>query len=204
MEENKADFPWITVDKVNYHLRKINKDGATTTVNTTMVASSLAFSGLSSLTGEETSQGDSTYDPANADASMSDDSSTMGTGQSTMIENATGGRPKGSTVANSADLEKCIRLTKQEAAEAFSLVKSHAKKCKKRTTKGVLALIIINYKAKHNIPTETHISKETIRSRAKRGKFTGGIPGNTSPMVAIEPYIVELICQLAKIRVPIT
>ena len=66
VEENKADFLWLTVDKVNYHLRKINKDGATTTVNMTMVASSLAFSGLTSLTGEETSQGDSTYDPAQA------------------------------------------------------------------------------------------------------------------------------------------
>ena len=40
VEENKADFPWLTVDKVNYHLRKINKDGATaTTVLTTMVVS---------------------------------------------------------------------------------------------------------------------------------------------------------------------
>ena len=114
----------------------MNKDGATTTVNMTAVASSLAFSGLSSLTGEETSQGDSTYDPAaDADTSMSDDSSTMGTGQSTMIENATGRRPKGSTAVNSADLEKRIRLAKQEAAEAFSLVQSHAKKCKQRTTK---------------------------------------------------------------------
>jgi len=170
----------------------------------TMVASSLAFSGLSSLTGEETSQGDSTYDPTNADASMSDDSSTIDTGQSTMIENATGRCPKGSTAANSADLEQCIRLAKQEAAEAFSLVQSHAKKCKKRTTKGVLALIVINYKTKHNIPTEMHISNETIWSQAKHGKFTGGISGNTLPMVAIELYIVELIGQLVKMRVLIT
>ena len=104
VEEKKTDFLWLTVDKVNYHLRKFNKDGATTTTTMTMAAStSLAFLGLSSLTGEEMSQGDSTYDP---NASMSDKSSSSfftTTGQSTMIEKATGRCPKGSTAANSAE-----------------------------------------------------------------------------------------------------
>lgn len=209
VEENKPCFPWLSVDKVNNHLRKYNKECTITDTvlhneNVTTMGSIFSFSGLSSLTGDETSGDDSTYQQP--DASKSDESTTASdsTGQSTLMVEARAGRPKGSTSANSSDLERRIRLAKQEAAERFSLARRRAKRCNKRTTRGTFAFIIVDCKAKHNIPEGMHISVETLRSRAKRGNFKGGNVGNTSPMEDVEPYIVELIGQLAKMRVPIT
>ncbi len=59
-------------------------------------------------------------------------------------------------------------------------------------------------KSKHGIPENHSIEAECIRSRAKRGNLSGGIAGSTSPMLAIEPYLVEMIIQLEKMRVLIS
>jgi hypothetical protein len=60
------------------------------------------------------------------------------------------------------------------------------------------------YKANNSIPEKNAIQQVCVRTHAKRGKFKGGISGNTSPMIDIEPYLVELIGQLEKMRVPIS
>ena len=48
------------------------------------------------------------------------------------------------------------------------------------------------------------IKKETVRLMAKRFNPRGLKEAITSPMLEVEPYIVELIDQLSKIRSPIT
>ncbi len=70
--------------------------------------------------------------------------------------------------------------------------------------KGNLPLSSVSAKKKHQVPEKIIIEPECIRSRAKRGNFTGGISGNTSLMVDIEPYLVEMIGTLGKKRVPIS
>ena len=54
------------------------------------------------------------------------------------------------------------------------------------------------------IPPAVDIKKETVRSMAKRFNPRGLKEAITSPMLEVEPYIVELIDQLSKIRSPIT
>ncbi len=70
--------------------------------------------------------------------------------------------------------------------------------------KGNLPLSSVSAKKKHKVPEKIIIEPECIRSRAKRGKFSGSISGNTSPMLDIEPYLVEMIGALEKMRVPIS
>ncbi len=69
--------------------------------------------------------------------------------------------------------------------------------------KGNLPLSSVSAKT-HKVPEKIIIEPECIRSRAKRGNFAGGISGNTSPMLDIEPYLVEMIGMLEKMRVPIS
>jgi hypothetical protein len=65
-----------------------------------------------------------------------------------------------------------------------------------RAKKGVLTSIINACKEKHDIPNKIIINPECVCTRVKRGKLKGGISGNTSLMVEIELYIIELIDQL--------
>jgi hypothetical protein len=59
--------------------------------------------------------------------------------------------------------------------------------------------------AKHGTTSpKAYISNlKKIRTRAKRGKLKGGNRGNTTPMIEIEPYLVDMIGQLANMRAPI-
>jgi len=47
------------------------------------------------------------------------------------------------------------------------------------------------------------IQKNTVRQRLKLGS-TNGHGGQTTPMSAVDPYLVELLIQLANMRTPIT
>jgi len=101
-------------------------------------------------------------------------------------------------------MEVKVKLASQEAADRYSESRKRARSRNTRTKKGELTSIINECKAKHSIPDNIKIEPECIRSRVKRGKHHGGISGNTSPMVEIEPYLVELMQQLEKMRVPIS
>jgi len=68
--------------------------------------------------------------------------------------------------------------------------------------------IIDAAKKKFDIQPSTSIKIETIRSRLKNKTLnpaTGIVKqGTPSPMIAVEPYIVQVISQLAKMRTPIS
>ena len=77
-----------------------------------------------------------------------------------------GGRPKGSTNKNIAELATRIIKAKNHAAVEFGKVKSET--CgKKRVRKGSLDSIIEEAREKFNLPTEVKLNKKTIRSRFK-------------------------------------
>ena len=74
---------------------------------------------------------------------------------------------------------------------------------KKWLPKGLLDEIIEDSKLKHGLDDEVVILKDTVRQRLKRGS-TNRHAGQVTPMAEMEPYLVELILQLAKMRTPIT
>jgi len=69
--------------------------------------------------------------------------------------------------------------------------------------KGLPDVIITAAKDKYQIPEDLELNKDTISKRVKQGS-KGGKRGLQSPMLEVEPYLVELIIKLADMRTPIT
>ncbi len=113
-----------------------------------------------------------------------------------------GGRPKGTTLAYSADLSSNIEEATKEAVKELAKMslKAHASG---RLERGALTVIIHEAKQKYKVPDDVVILPATIRQRLKRGSNSGH-SGQISPMADIEPYIVSIIIQLANMRVPIS
>jgi hypothetical protein len=133
-----------------------------------------------------------------------------GGGTTTLDTNASflvGGRPKGSTMALSRDYQHRIKMAINDTAEQYSAVRQESKMNNlSRAPRGVLTKIIAASKEKYNLHHSTTIKIETIRTRVKKKEtIAGGIvaQGTPSPMIAIEPYIVQIVSQLAKMRTPI-
>ena len=129
---------------------------------------------------------------------------TIASKESTMSVSAHGGQPKGSTIAASKDFEERVEKCKQEAAKNYDFVRNKYKTMNKRVPWGSLTMIIDGAKRKFDLPTSTIIQKNSIRERVKRSNFRLiQQPGHTLPLLEIEPYILHLIDQLAKMRAPL-
>jgi len=113
------------------------------------------------------------------------------------------GRPKGTTDSNSRQLLEKVEEATQEVVNKFKEVKSKTRSSKHRLQKGSLKIIIASAKEKFNIPHDIIISENTVRQRVKRGSKSGHV-GQSSPMLELEPYLVELIKKLADMRTPVT
>ena len=109
-----------------------------------------------------------------------------------------GGHLKGIMVTYSIDLQERIVLTNDEAAEAFSCVRSNSKHQMKKAPRGALSSIVERAKQKYNIPAEVNISIKTVRSRARQGVCKVAHKGLTSPMEGIEDCSVKVASQLMK------
>lgn len=118
-----------------------------------------------------------------------------------------GGRPKGTTaVASSIMAEKVKECISNSAAEYMRVREEEKEKGggESRVKRNTLACIILREKEALGIPPAVNINFETVRTRAKRKNNQGTNTARISPMLEVEPYIVELIDQLGKMRPPIT
>ena len=70
--------------------------------------------------------------------------------------------------------------------------------------RGVLDSIIEEAKTKFNLPANYMINKETVRTRVKRGNLTANHKGTPSPMEKVEMHALDIICQMAELRQPLT
>jgi hypothetical protein len=68
---------------------------------------------------------------------------------------------------------------------------------------GLLDDISESAKKTYSVPDDVIIRKDCIHQRVKRNS-TSNHAGQQSPMMEIEPYLVELIIKLASMRMPIT
>jgi hypothetical protein len=114
------------------------------------------------------------------------------------------GRPKGSTQAHSRELKERLRLATAWAAAEYDIVRKLSKENNRRAERGQLTKIIALGKKKYGLSDDVKISHFTVRTRAKRLRTNPLVPqGTVSPMIAIEPYIVDLIIQLSRMRSPV-
>ncbi|KAI2506247.1 hypothetical protein MHU86_8182 [Fragilaria crotonensis] len=151
---------------------------------------------LSQLLVDETSTNQGSLEPAASDDVEA--AETAGRAIVTLF-----GRPKGTTMATFRDLKARVQLATAEAAAEYILVRENAKMRNQRAERGLLTRIIAAAKQKHGVETET-ISKYTVRSRVTRKKVNPAVrQGTPSPMLTVEPCIVDLIAQLSRMRSPI-
>jgi hypothetical protein len=114
------------------------------------------------------------------------------------------------------EITERIRLATADATRKYSAALAHRRiaieEDKGRHTtalrlpSGTLSAIITasmqKFKLAENL--ELKIKESTIRSRNKRGNHNPIMPqGTPSPMIQIEPYLVAVITQLARMRSPI-
>ena len=128
-----------------------------------------------------------------------------GEGEGTTIS-AKFGRPKGSTDSFAREFRARIELAKVLCVKNLKAMDERRRSEGRvgRLANGTLESIISSAKETYSLPPEKNISVECIRTRFKRGceapKVNQGTP---SPMLGVEPYLVELIIQLGRIRCPI-
>jgi len=144
----------------------------------------------------------SDYDASSDDASESYSGSKYDNAPKKTTETV-GGRPKGSTDAAAKDLEMRVEEATKEVVKNLKKRKQEIRSNKKRLRYGLLDEIIVSSKKKYCIPDDVIISKECVRQRVKRNS-NGSHAGQMSPMIEIEPYLIELITKLANMRTPIT
>jgi hypothetical protein len=225
VREYQKEIPWVNIDMVKNHLKKLNKFNAnkqtmlqasqgittSTTINSATITSSLTLSDPLLNDGGVVAPSDDALDylSSNSSTALSHISTTRTASSSSSaapssLPTHAFGRPKGTTLQNNIIMKRRIEVASEEAATRLSQVLKRTKVNNQRAAKGALTKIINECKVKHGIPCSLEIKKETIRSRVKRGKHKGGNKGHTSPMIEIEPYLVEIIGQLASMRVPIT
>lgn len=114
-----------------------------------------------------------------------------------------GGRKKGSTVA-----AKCLHAaTVNEALSTASYlcfveyIKAQSEH--KSVVPGTYKRIIRDVEEEHKLETDS-INIETVKSRIKRRNTTGYSAQRTSPLIDIEPLIVQYCQRLANMGVPLT
>jgi hypothetical protein len=117
------------------------------------------------------------------------------------------GRPKGTSESNSREAHERIRHATVASAKEYKAAMIEKRKNGKhhqQLQRGTIKSIIARAKQTYNVEDHIRISKSTIRSRCMRNCVQPPVQqGTPSPMLAIEPHLVELIIQLARMRCPI-
>ena len=110
-----------------------------------------------------------------------------------------GGCPKGSTVASVRTMSSKIAKTKFDAMVLFLHVRQLASANGKQAPWGFLQSCIEKARKENGIPNyNDSINCESIQSQAKfKILYENPQPGGGSPMAGMEPYLVDLILQLA-------
>ncbi len=228
VKEMKGTLPWVTTQMVRFHMRKLNKEERNAETMPPVAAGDTGDSTLSTLTLSCSGPGNTSNTvlqeasvPATAEANSHSSTTTtitsvLGTYYAPADDkiNVIGGRPKGSTQCNVRDVNRRVKLAITEAASAYRTALDKMKEEKSgvlgsinpnhvRLPRGELKSIIASAKNKYHVE-DVEICESTIRSRHKRNKLNPvTTQGRASPMAPFEPYLIEVILQLAKMRVPI-
>lgn len=205
----RPTLPWLTKEMLRSHVKKLNKQKtcepmppAEGDVFSSTLSPLMIETGMSATSGNNrTSHTASTAHAAGVDSIAA----TVPGDDADLV--LLGGRPKGSTLNNKRDAKERERLATFEAARVYKRTlyqRRNNDKSSSRLMSGDLKTIIANAKAKYKVHDSFTISASTIQSRYKRNNLNPATPqGTPSPMAAVEPYQVEVILQLARMRCPI-
>ena len=110
------------------------------------------------------------------------------------------GRPVGSTKAKKEETQKNIIAAKNEIAKKFASIKDAAKKKRERVKHGTLVRLINEVKDKRGVSAK--ILPSAIRRRIDRQSLHSHhlAGGQVSPLAKIEPTILGIIIQMARMR----
>lgn len=121
-----------------------------------------------------------------------------------MTDRSRGGRPKGITNEVVRNERKQIAEATVTASKRFKQVRDNARlRGRDRCVKGTLASIINAVEEEYGLPAGT-LDSNTIRQRVDRNNLSGQSESRTSPLLEIEPVLVEYCIRLARIGQPLT
>ena len=198
----KPTWPWLTRDVINAYLLKykkimeerkiIGKDSEDQSfLGVDIIPSSHTHisdvSGFSSI--ESVNNGEITVAIASLEDSVS--------------KKSKGGRPVGTTNSKKHLQEKLLFEAKNEIALAYVKEKRQAKKKGSIVKKGYMKELIASVTAQKDLKRK--ILSKTIHQRIARKQFVHHHKaGHISPLRKIEPAIVKIIIQMARIRQSLT
>ena len=110
------------------------------------------------------------------------------------------GRPKGSTVACKESLETRKRKAADEASSEYLEFKKRGK-CRKGTMDAIIASTVAKY-VQHG-DKDFAISKELVKTRARRESTVVAHRGPETPMIDVEPMLVQFFIQRARMGQPL-
>jgi hypothetical protein len=209
----KPTLPWLTKGMLRNHISKLNKEkiqkDAAKPPDEDVAATANSHSGGGSSTSTLSALTFDTTGGGNSATAAGTTGTTMGASTcSDENDNAAGGRPKGSSYKSKRDVKKRQRLALLEATKQYQRALKKKRQEDGATTclmHGTLATIKVGKaKALCNVENFT-IHPSSIRSRCKRNHINPVLvsQGTTSPMAAVEPYLIAIILQLARMRSPI-
>ena len=110
------------------------------------------------------------------------------------------GRPVGSTLQNKFKKDVATRLCLDEISIRYHNMRDEARAVGRQAKKKGLREIIGEVKGIYGLGDETKIYESTIRGREHRKKLIVKSMGPASPMVDVEPVLVDLIIKMSAIR----
>ena len=116
-----------------------------------------------------------------------------------------GGRPVGATNQKRKLSAMALIATANEIALQYKKEKNSVKRVDKRMKKGRLSELIEKAKERNNLPADAVITEMQIRQRLKRNvPITVNCAGVTQPLAPVEPKIISMIVQMARICMAIS
>ena len=195
IEKHKKTMPWIDRNWINYFQHKRTKGNDTNFIMPPM--------GISFVPPELQQPATILEEHPLPDIAPAADEEQQDDLQDVLIKKKMkGGHPKGSTDARYEELKRKFILATNYASIKFSEVKTLSGSADLK--RGVLDSIIEEAKTKFNLPANYMINKETVRTRVKRGNLTANHKGTPSPMEKVEMHALDIICQMAELRQPLT
>jgi hypothetical protein len=114
-----------------------------------------------------------------------------------------GGRKKGTTVRSKKQTQANIQLATTEIATTYIAKQLAAKSQGKNVQRNTLANLIAVTANKFGL-TESSLNFETIKSRIKSKNATGVAMQRSSPLLQVEPIILDWVLRLAEMGNPLT
>jgi hypothetical protein len=108
-----------------------------------------------------------------------------------------GGRKKGSSSESKVEFNNRVSKAMLEVTTLIMEEKNKQKEIKQKLRNGYIKETIEQIEQKYNLPNST-INRETVLSRIKSGNVTGFIPQRCSPLIEVEPLIVDWICRMSR------